>query len=63
MKVKWLGRDDPVTLRNGHIYEVLAEEHGSYRVIDEEGEDYLYPKREFEIVEKYLEKSQNALDD
>ena len=33
------------------IYEVLAIEDGWYRIIDESGEDYLYPPEKFEIVE------------
>ena len=33
------------------IYEVLSVERGFYRIIDESGEDYLYPPEKFEIVE------------
>jgi hypothetical protein len=37
------------------IYEVLpdpdAERHGQIRVIDESGEDYLYPKSFFQVIE------------
>ena len=33
------------------IYEVLAIEDGWYRIIDESGEDYLYPPEKFEVVE------------
>ncbi len=31
----------------GRVYEVLAEERGFYRVVDDSGEDYLYPARMF----------------
>ena len=33
------------------IYEVLSVERGFYRIIDESGEDYLYPPEKFEVVE------------
>jgi hypothetical protein len=31
----------------GKVYNVLAEERGFYRVVDDSGEDYLYPVRMF----------------
>ena len=34
------------------IYEVLSVERGFYRIIDESGEDYLYPPEKFEVVEE-----------
>ncbi|MBQ7516281.1 MAG: hypothetical protein IJS96_08375 [Schwartzia sp.] len=34
----------------GKAYEVLSVEKGWYRIIDESGEDYLYPLGAFEIV-------------
>ena len=59
MKVRYIGESDPVCLIKNKIYECLGEEHGEYRVIDEEGYDetqeiqgYLYPKRFFEIVKE-----------
>ncbi len=58
MKVKYIGETDPVCLIKDKIYDCLGEEHGEYRVVDEEGYDeeqevqgYLYPKRFFEVVE------------
>lgn len=50
MKVKFIGISDPVYMINGKIYDVLSIENGWYRIIDEEGEDYLYPPELFEIV-------------
>ena len=42
-------------LERWKVYPVLpdadAESHGQYRVIDESGEDYLYPQRFFQIVD------------
>jgi uncharacterized protein YnzC (UPF0291/DUF896 family) len=47
------GHEESLELRK--IYEVLAdsvgEKHEMVRVIDEEGEDYLYPKRWFMQIE------------
>ena len=36
-------------------YEVLSIEKGWYRIIDESGEDYLYPPQKFEVVENEIE--------
>lgn len=36
----------------GKIYDVIAVEKGWYRIIDESGEDYIYPPSMFEIVEE-----------
>ena len=55
MKVRWIGESDPLFFIHGKTYEVLGEEWDGtmYRIIDETGEDYLYPKDEdFEIVEE-----------
>lgn len=43
MKVKYIGKSRPRFLEFGKIYEVLSVEKDWYRVIDESGEDYLYP--------------------
>jgi len=51
MKVIYLGPTESYTLDNGGVYEVLSEEHGWYRIIDKSGEDYLYPKEQFKLVE------------
>lgn len=42
---------DDLTL--GRLYEVLApvDEHGMLRIIDDSGEDFLYPQSLFEAVE------------
>lgn len=51
MKVIYVGPTEPNTLDYGGVYEVLSEEDGWYRIIDKSGEDYLYPKDEFKILE------------
>ncbi len=41
--------NDDVT--TGHLYEVLSEEaHGMLRIVDDSGEDYLYPAACFDLV-------------
>jgi hypothetical protein len=46
--------DYPASLEPRKLYEVIAdpdaESHGQLRVIDESGEDYLYPARYFRVV-------------
>ena len=52
MKIKYIGsKSDPMELIKDNIYRCLRVENGWYRVIDESGEDYLYPPEMFEIVE------------
>ena len=43
MKVIYLGNNDPLSLLYGKIYDVLSVEKDWYRIVDETGEDYLYP--------------------
>ena len=50
MEIKFIGVSDPVYMVNGKIYDVISIENCWYRIIDEEGEDYLYPPELFEIV-------------
>ena len=53
MKVKYTGKiSDPMELINGKIYDCIGIEKDWYRVIDETGEDYLYPPNEFEIIKE-----------
>ena len=50
MRVRYLGQTDFLVLTHGTLYEVLSVERGWYRIIDDSGEDYLYPPDCFEIV-------------
>lgn len=47
MRVLYIGSPDNLSLLNDKVYEVLSVENGWYRVIDETGEDYLYPSELF----------------
>ena len=59
MKIQYIGREkenflvseNRMDLIPGKEYEVISiEKHGWYRIIDESGEDYMYPPELFEIV-------------
>lgn len=52
MKVKFIGKTEFLVLTNGKVYDVLSVEKGYYRVVDDSGEDYLYPPQYFETVEE-----------
>ena len=52
MKVRWNGETNFLVLTHGKVYEVLSIEKGWYRVIDDSGEDYLYPPDRFLIMEE-----------
>ena len=59
MRVKYIGKEkmdflvkgNHIALIEGKEYDLISEERSFYRVVDESGEDYLYPKSFFEIVE------------
>lgn len=50
MKVLYIGKTTPLELTNGRVYEVLSIEKGWYRIMDDSGEDYLYPPQYFEPI-------------
>lgn len=52
MKVKYIGKTDFLVLTNNKVYSVISVEKEWYRIIDDSGDDYLYPPELFEIVEK-----------
>lgn len=52
MKVRYLGKTEFLVLTNNKVYDVISVEKGWYRVVDDSGEDYLYPQKYFEIVEE-----------
>lgn len=51
MKVKYIKDTVFLCLTQNRIYDVLATEKGWYRIVDDSGEDYLYPPENFKIVE------------
>ena len=55
MKVKYIGKtSDPLELITDRVYDCLGLEYDRFRVIDETGEDYLYPKEEFVIIDEQV---------
>lgn len=52
MKVRHIKNTISMCLTGNKIYEVLSIEKGWYRIVDDTGEDYLYPPEAFEIAEK-----------
>ena len=52
IKVKFIGQDDPLSLRNGKIYDARILKLNWYGIVDETGEEYAYPPEVFEIISK-----------
>ena len=52
MKIRYLGKTEFLVLTNNKVYDVISVEKGWYRIVDDSGEDYLYPPKYFEIVEE-----------
>ena len=50
MKVRYLKETSFLVLTQGKVYDVLSVEKGWYRIVDDSGEDYLYPPEAFEII-------------
>lgn len=50
MKVRYINESD-YSLTNGKEYEVISIEKTYYRIVDNSGEDYLFPPEEFEILD------------
>lgn len=50
IKVKFIGQDDPLSLRSGKIYDARVLKLNWYGIIDETGDEYAYPPEEFEII-------------
>jgi len=43
--------DDLILISFGKTYDVIDVEKGWYRIIDNSGEDYLYPPEIFKVIE------------
>ena len=51
IKIKYIGEDDPLSLRKDKIYDARVLKLNWYGVVDESGDEYAYPPELFEIVE------------
>lgn len=49
-KVKYIKDTISISLTKNKIYNVLSTEKGWYRIVDDSGEDYLYPPENFEVI-------------
>ena len=52
IKVKFIGEDDKLSLRNNKIYDARILKKNWYGIVDETGEEYAYPPEQFEIIEE-----------
>lgn len=52
VKVKFIGKDNPLALRHGKIYDARILKKNWYGIVDETGEEYAYPPKQFEVVEE-----------
>ena len=50
MKAKYIGTQEAISLTTGALYDVLSIESGWYRIVDDTGEDYLFPPDVFNIL-------------
>ena len=50
IEVKYIGDDDPLSLRKGKIYNARILKKGWYGIVDETGEEYAFPPELFEII-------------
>lgn len=50
MIVKYIGETIPFALTKDKEYDVISVEKNWYRLVDDTGEDYLYPPENFEIL-------------
>jgi hypothetical protein len=61
MKVRYIGKEsNPIALISGKIYECNRISDVWCYVIDEEDEEYLYPKELFEIIDENTAASTDA---
>lgn len=52
MKIKYIEDTVPLCLTKGRDYDVISIEQKWYRIIDDTGEDYLYPPEKFIVIDK-----------
>ena len=50
MRVRYIGKTISFALTENKVYDVLSVEKGWYRIVDDTGEDYLYPPDIFEVI-------------
>ena len=53
VKVRYIGEDDPLSLRTEKVYVARVLKKNWYGIVDETGEEYAYPPELFEVVEQH----------
>ena len=48
--VRYIGEDDPLSLRHGKVYKARILKMNWYGIVDETNEEYAYPPEVFEII-------------
>lgn len=51
VKLRYIGEDDPLSLRTGKTYEGRVLKLGWFGIVDETGEEYAFPPELFERVD------------
>lgn len=54
IKVRYIGEDDPLSLRNGKVYDARVLKKGWFGIVDETKEEYAYPPELFEVIRDNL---------
>ena len=49
--VRYIGEDDPLTLRKGKTYVARVLQKNWYGIVDETGEEYAYPPEFFVLIQ------------
>ena len=52
VKVKYIGDDNPLSLRHGKTYDARVLKRGWLGIVDETNEEYAYPPELFEILDQ-----------
>lgn len=52
IKVEYIGKNDPLSLLTGKIYDARILKKGWYGIVDETKEEYAYPPELFRVVKK-----------
>ncbi len=52
IKVRYIGEDDPLSLRKGKVYEARILKKNWYGIVDETKEEYAFPPNLFEIIKE-----------
>ena len=50
VKVRFIGEDDPLSLRHNKVYDARILKKNWYGIVDETGEEYAYPPEFFEPI-------------